>query len=77
MTLTELAESYVGQRLTVINEFYGNFEVHYRRLRNEILYEINPLLTSHGAAPIDVDLVTDPDAPDDIEYDEAGNTWSG
>ena len=77
MTLTELAQSYVGYRLTCIHEFCSNFEEKHRELRKQIVEEINPLLVKHGADPIDVDLVEDPDAPDDIEYDEAGNTWSG
>ena len=73
MTLTELAQNYVGYRLTCIHEFCGNFEEKHRELRAIIVNEINPLLAQHGADPIDVDLVEDPD----IEYDEAGNTWSG
>lgn len=77
MTLTELAESYIGDRLTVIHEFYGAFDLHYRRLRTLIVDEINPLLIQHGAEPVSVDIVPDPDTPDDIEYDEVGNTWSG
>lgn len=78
MTLTELAEAYVGLKLTCIHEYYGNFEDHYRRLRARITDEINPMLVKHGADPIDVNLVSDPDQEDDdVIYDEAGNTWSG
>lgn len=78
MTLTELAESYVGNRLTVIHEFCGNWEDKHRELRKQIIEQINPLLKQHGADPIDVNLVTDPDRDDDdIVYYEAGNTWSG
>jgi hypothetical protein len=78
MTLTELAENYIGQRLTVIHEFYGNFEEHHRRLRWLITNEINPLLIKHGAEPISLDLVPDPDEPDDdVIYDDTSNTWSG
>lgn len=64
MTLTELAQNYIGQRLTVIGEFYGNFDQHHRTLRKLIVNEINPLLLKHGAEPISVDLVPDPDAED-------------
>lgn len=64
MTLTELAESYVGYRLTCIHEFCGNFEEKHRELRKQIIEQINPLLKQHGADPIDVDLVADPDLED-------------
>ena len=67
MTLTELAQSFVGQRLTIIHEYYGNFDDHYRRLRALIVDEINPLITTHGAEPISVDLVPNPDEEDDPE----------
>lgn len=77
MTLTELAQGYIGRGLTIVHEYCGNFEERYREMRKQIVEEINPLLLQHGAEPIDVNLVPDPDEPDDIEYDEAGNTWSG
>lgn len=78
MTLTELAQGYVGRGLTIVHEFYGSYERRYREMRQQITDEINPLLIQHGAEPIDVDLVPNPDkGNDDIEYDEAGNTWSG
>jgi hypothetical protein len=77
MTLTELAENYIGQRLTVIHEFYGAFDMHYRRLRAMITDEINPLLVKHGADPISVGLVPDPDEEDIVEYDPESGTWSG
>jgi hypothetical protein len=64
VTLTELAESYIGNRLTVIHEFYGAWNLHYRQLRSLIMDEINPLLIKHGAEPIEVDMVPDPDDPD-------------
>lgn len=64
MTLTELAESYVGNRLTVIHEFCGNWEDKHRELRKQIVEQINPLLKLHGADPIDVNLVADPDLED-------------
>lgn len=64
MTLTELAQSYVGSRLTIIHEFYGNWEDKHRELRKQIIEEINPLLKQHGADSIDVDLVADPDLED-------------
>ena len=67
LTLTSLAEGYIGRGLTIIHEFCGNFEERYREMRQQITDEINPLLIKHGADPISVDLVPDPDAEDDPE----------
>ena len=61
MTLTELAEAYVGLRLTVIHEYSGDFDSDYRRLRTHIIDEVNPTLVQHGAKPINVNLVPYPD----------------
>lgn len=58
------AWTYVGNRLTVIHEFCGNWEDKHRELRKQIVEQINPLLKLHGADPINVDLVADPDLED-------------
>lgn len=67
MTLTELAQGYVGRGLTIIHEYYGNWEERHRELRKQIVEEINPLLAQHGAEPIDVNFVPDPDEEDNEE----------
>ncbi len=74
MTLTELAEGYVGRGLTILHEYYGQYAQRYREMRQEILEEINPLLVKHGADPIDIDLVPDPDIKDDDGGDSLGQT---
>lgn len=56
MTLTELAEKYIGNRRSVIFEFYGDIERRLRDLRAEVENEINPLLVQHGAEPVDPNL---------------------
>jgi hypothetical protein len=65
LTLTSLAEGYIGRGLTIVHEYYGNYEARYREMRQEIMDEINPLLIKHGAEPVSLDLVPDPDLPDE------------
>ena len=80
MTLTELAEKYLGNRRSVIFEYYGDIERRLRELRIEVETEINPLLIQHGAEPVDPNLAASDNEledDDDIQYDESGNTWSG
>lgn len=60
MTLTELAEGYIGRGLTIVHEYYGNYDERYREMRQQIVEQINPLLVKHGADPIDVNLVPEP-----------------
>jgi hypothetical protein len=67
MTLTELAQGYVLRGLTIIHEYYGNWEERHRELRKQIVEEINPLLTQYGAELIDVNLVPDPDEDEDAD----------
>jgi hypothetical protein len=64
MNLHELAEGYVGMRRTIIGEFYGDMDTQYRKLRALIVDEINPMLVQHGAEPLSLDCVPDPDAED-------------
>ena len=79
MTLTELAEGYIGSQRSIIFEFYGNAAQRLRKLRSLVETEINPLLVQHGAEPVSLNHVASDFEleDDDIEYDEAGNTWSG
>lgn len=79
MTLTELAQNYVGAQRSLIFEFCGNTQKELRKLREVLETEINPLLVQHGAQPVDPEAAASDSEleNDDIEYDEAGNTWSG
>ena len=77
MTLTELAEGYIGRGLTIIHEYYGEYDRRYREMRQEITEVINPILVKPGAEPVSLDLVPDPDEEDIVEYDPISGTWSG
>jgi hypothetical protein len=61
MTLTELAQGYIGRGLTIVHEYYGDYDRRYREMRQQITDEINPLLIKHGAELIAITLVPDPD----------------
>lgn len=80
MTLTELAQSYIGSQRTIIFEFSGNTLKELRKLRQVLETEINPMLVQHGAEPVPLEAAASDfelEDDDDIEYDEASNTWSG
>lgn len=55
MTLTELATAYVVCRVSLIEEFSGNFDRSFGELEAEVRTKIDPLLRAHGLPPLDTD----------------------